>query len=238
MNEINKEERMQGLSGQQVSESKAKYGTNELAKKETESLWSMFIGAFDDIWIKVLCAALALKVILAVLGIFVPALSGGNDVVEIISIVIAIALATGFSTLSEYRNTSRSEALQEEYSKTYAKVVRDGKLVNILTSEIVKGDTILIQAGDKVPADGLLFEGKIKVSQAALNAPDAAARGSRPRRRRHRAAARGRTSAPLGRDPAARAAYRGCCYPDAGTGPSGPRRRSRAQRRHRKRCRS
>ena len=68
---------------------------------------------------------------------------------EIISIVIAIALATGFSTLSEYRNTSRSEALQEEYSKTYAKVVRDGKLVNILTSEIVKGDTILIQAGDK-----------------------------------------------------------------------------------------
>ena len=172
MNEINKEERMQGLCGlsdSQVNESKAKYGTNELAKKETESLWSMFIGAFDDIWIKVLCAALALKVILAVLGIFVPALSGGNDVVEIISIVIAIALATGFSTLSEYRNTSRSEALQEEYSKTYAKVVRDGKLVNILTSEIVKGDTILIQAGDKVPADGLLFEGKIKVSQAALN---------------------------------------------------------------------
>ena len=42
----------------------------------------LFIGAFDDIWIKVLCAALALKVILAVLGIFVPALSGGNDAVS------------------------------------------------------------------------------------------------------------------------------------------------------------
>ena len=49
--------------------SKAKYGTKELAKKETESLSSMFIGSFDDIWIKVLCAALALKVILAVLGL-------------------------------------------------------------------------------------------------------------------------------------------------------------------------
>ena len=169
MSDMNKKQLMCGLSDSQVNESKAKYGTNELAKKETESLWSMFIGAFDDIWIKVLCAALALKVILAILGIFVPALSGGNDVVEIISIVIAIALATGFSTLSEYRNTSRSEALQEEYSKTYAKVMRNGKLVNILTSEIVKGDTILVQAGDKVPADGLIFEGKIKVSQAALN---------------------------------------------------------------------
>ena len=137
MNDIRKDELIKGLSDSQVNESKSKYGTNQLAKKETESLWSMFIGAFD--------------------------------VIEIISIILAIALATGFSTLSEYRNSSRSEALQEEYNKTYAKVMRNGKLVNILTNEIVKGDTILVQAGDKVPVDGLLFEGNIKVSQAALN---------------------------------------------------------------------
>ena len=166
---MNKSELMKGLTDAQAAESKAKFGTNELAKKEAESLWSMFLGAFDDIWIKVLCAALALKVILAVVSSFVPALGGENDVVEIVSIILAIALATGFSTLSEYRNSSRSEALQEEYNKTYAKVMRNGKLVNILTSEIVKGDTVLIQAGDKVPVDGLIFEGKIKVSQAALN---------------------------------------------------------------------
>ena len=116
---------MRGLSDSQVNDSKAKFGTNELAKKEAESLCSMFLGAFDDIWIKVLCAALVLKIVLAVLGVFVPALSGGNDVVEIISIIVAIALATGFSTLSEYRNSSRSEALQEEYSKTFAKVMRN-----------------------------------------------------------------------------------------------------------------
>lgn len=169
MSDIKKDEFMKGLSDTQVNESKTKFGTNALAKKETESLWSMFIGAFNDIWIKVLCGALLLKVALAVLGAFIPALSGENDLVEIVSIVIAIGLATGFSTLSEYRNTSRSEALQEEYSKTYAKVIRNGKLLNILTSEIVKGDTILVQAGDKVPVDGILFDGHIKVSQAALN---------------------------------------------------------------------
>ncbi len=169
MNEFNKERFMQGLTEAQVSDSKAKYGTNELAKKEAESLWSMFIGAFDDIWIKVLMGALILKIALALLGVFVPGLSGDNDIIEIISIVFAIALATGFSTLSEYRNSSRSEALQEEYNKIYAKVMRSGKLVNVLTSEIVKGDTILIQAGDKVPVDGIVFEGKVKVSQAALN---------------------------------------------------------------------
>ena len=169
MSSIDKQKLMKGLSDSEVSESKSKYGTNELAKKETESLWSMFIGAFDDIWIKVLCAALILKVVIAVLGAFVPALAGENDVVEIISIILAIGLATGFSTLSEYRNTSRSEALQEEYSKTFAKVIRNGKLINILTSELVKGDVILVQAGDKVPVDGLVFDGNIKVSQAALN---------------------------------------------------------------------
>ena len=169
MSNINKEELMRGLSDSQVNKSKQDFGTNALAKKETESLWSMFIGAFDDIWIKVLCAALVMKIVISVIGVFVPALAGENDVVEIISIVLAIALATGFSTLSEYRNSSRSEAFQEEYNKTYAKVMRNGKLVNILTSEIVKGDTILVQAGDKVPTDGVLFEGHIKVSQAALN---------------------------------------------------------------------
>lgn len=168
---MNKEALMQGLSDSQAAESKSKFGTNALAKKEPESLWSMFLGAFDDIWIKVLCGALLLKIALAILGYFNSAFAGegGGDVIEIFSIIMAIALATGFSTLSEYRNSSRSEALQEEYSKTYAKVMRNGKLVNILTSELVKGDTVLIQAGDKVPVDGLLFEGHVKVSQAALN---------------------------------------------------------------------
>ena len=169
MADMKKEILLKGLSDSQAKESKAKYGTNQLAKKKRESLWSMFLTAFNDIWIKVLCGALLLKIALAVLGMFMPSLAGDNDIVEIISILAAIALATGFSTLSEYRNTSRSEALQEEYNKTYAKVMRNGKIVNILTSEILKGDTILVQSGDKVPVDGLLFEGSIKVSQAVLN---------------------------------------------------------------------
>lgn len=170
MNEMKDREILRkGLSDSEVDKSKKEFGTNELTKKKEKSLWSMFIGAFDDVWIKVLCFALALKIVLAVLGMIVPAMAGNNDVIEIVSIIIAIALATGFSTLSEYRNTSRSAALQEEYNKTYAKVFRNGKLIKILTSEIVKGDTILIQSGDKVPVDGLLFEGSVRVSQAALN---------------------------------------------------------------------
>ena len=102
---LNRKTLEQGLTEEQAAQSKQQYGTNALAKKEAESLWSMFIGAFNDIWIKVLCLALVLKIVLAILGVIVPALGGENDVIEIISIVIAIALATGVSTLSEYRNT-------------------------------------------------------------------------------------------------------------------------------------
>lgn len=158
-----------GLSEIEVEKSRQQYGVNELAKKEQPSLWSMYLGSFDDIWIKILCVVLVFKIVLAISGVFVPAIAGESDFVEIISIVIAVALATGFGTLSEYRNTSRSEALYEEYNKTYAKVIRNGQLLKILTGEIVKGDTILVQSGDKVPADGLIFDGNITVSQAALN---------------------------------------------------------------------
>ena len=52
---MKKDSLKKGLSSEQAAKSKAEFGTNQLAKKEQESLWSMFIGAFNDIWIKVLC---------------------------------------------------------------------------------------------------------------------------------------------------------------------------------------
>ena len=155
---------LKGLNEREVEKSKELYGTNELAQKPKASILSMFLDACNNIWIKVLFAALIMKVIMILIG-----WSTGNDIYQVISIIVAIALSTGFSTLTEYKNTSRADALQEEYNRTYAKVMRSGKLVNILTSELVKGDVILIQAGDKVPVDGLLIKGHIAVSQAALN---------------------------------------------------------------------
>lgn len=160
---------LNGLSTEEVNESKNKYGTNALTPKKVDTIWEMLLGALGDICVKILLLALGVKVLMAVIGIWVPQFHGKGDIIEIVSIFAAIFLATGFSTLSEYRNTSRSSALQEEYSKTYSKVMRNGELISILTSDIVKGDIVLLQAGDKVPVDGLIIKGSIKVSQAALN---------------------------------------------------------------------
>jgi len=160
---------LNGLSNEAVEQNKKEHGTNALTPKKVDTIWQMLLGALDDVCIKILLLALGAKIVIAVLGIFIPEFHNDSDVIEIVSIFAAVCLATGLSTLSEYRNTSRSSALQEEYSKTFAKLMRNGEMVSILTSEIVKGDIVLLQAGDKVPVDGIVISGKIKVSQAALN---------------------------------------------------------------------
>lgn len=172
MNDENfdKKKLLKGLTDEEVKKQREKYGSNKLSKKETKSMWAMFKDSFKDIWVIVLCAALCLKLILTIIGFIFPELSEGNSAIfEILSIIMAIGLTTGISTFNEYKNTSRSSALQEEYGKTYAKVIRNGKLISILTTEITKNDVILLQAGDKIPVDGLIIDGSIKVSQAALN---------------------------------------------------------------------
>lgn len=167
---FDKKKLLKGLTDEEVKKQREKYGSNKLSKKETKSMWAMFKDSFKDIWVIVLCAALCLKLILTIIGFIFPELSEGNSAIfEILSIIMAIGLTTGISTFNEYKNTSRSSALQEEYGKTYAKVIRNGKLISILTTEITKNDIILLQAGDKIPVDGLIIDGSIKVSQAALN---------------------------------------------------------------------
>lgn len=166
---VNFKDKLKGLSVAEVEESKKQYGTNKLSEAKQDTILDMFKDAFKDVCILVLLGALGIKLIIAIIGAFYPAFAGENDAVEIVSILLAVALATGFSVLSDYRNQKRSNALQEEYGKTYAKVMRNGALESILTSDIVKGDVVLLQAGDKVPVDGLVIHGKLKVSQAALN---------------------------------------------------------------------
>lgn len=78
-------------------------------------------------------------------------------------------MSTGFSAVSQYRNEQKFNTLQEEASKTNAKVYRDGKLKEVLVDDIVKGDQILLQSGDKIPVDGIILEGELKVNQAVLN---------------------------------------------------------------------
>ena len=161
-----KNHEIDALTEQQAEESRRKYGGNGLTPPEQSSflqeLWETFKG---DALIRILTVALVITVVFAILGV--------GDWLEAVGIAIAVVLATAVSTYSEYSNNQLFQKLQDEYSKILCKVFRrrDGqvRICDLKIDDVVTGDYVLLQAGDKVCADGYLIDGALKVNQASLN---------------------------------------------------------------------
>lgn len=151
-----------GLTAEQVEESRNKHGSNSLTQIPAEPLWKKILEGFKDPMIMILLVALAVQVVLFFLG--------QAEWFEPAGILIAIMIANGVASVSESKQEGKASALKaEEEAKETAKVIRNGKLEEIHVSEIVVGDIVYLQAGDKIPADGIVIEGELKVDQAALN---------------------------------------------------------------------
>lgn len=155
------ENKIIGLTRDEVDASLKKNGDNSLTQPPQETFLHKFLGNFKDPIIEILIFALIIDFVFVFLGY--------GDWIEAVGIFIAIILATFISTYSEHSNENAFQKLQEEASKIECKVIRDGKADNLFIDYIVKGDAIILQAGDKVPTDGILVDGEIKVDQAALN---------------------------------------------------------------------
>ncbi|MBE5812940.1 MAG: calcium-translocating P-type ATPase, PMCA-type [Clostridiales bacterium] len=156
-----------GLTTQEAIANKAK-GSNALTVRERESFWDMLKESFSDTWIKILMVALVLEVVFFVVGQIWPGM-GSDDWFSAVAIFIVICAVTFIGTYINYKQERGAEALQREASQIKVKVYRDGELVQIPIDEVVWGDCVFLQPGDKVPADGILIEGSLKVDQAALN---------------------------------------------------------------------
>lgn len=151
-----------GLTAAQVEDSRDKHGSNSLTQIPPEPLWEKILEGFKDPMIMILLVALVVQVVLFFLG--------QAEWFEPAGILIAIMIANGVASVSESKQEGKASALKaEEEAKETAKVIRDGKLEEIHVSEIVVGDIVYLQAGDKIPADGIVIEGELKVDQAALN---------------------------------------------------------------------
>ena len=158
-----------GLTDSQAEESRQKYGDNSMTEQASESFWDKLKGNLGDPMIKILIVALLINVVLAVLGGVGVIKEGAPEWYEPIGIFIAIALATLVSTFSEFRNENAFQKLQEEASRIMCKVYRNGVIAEVAINDIVVGDAILLQAGDKIPADGIIIDGDLKVDQSVLN---------------------------------------------------------------------
>lgn len=151
-----------GLSKEQVEESRQKYGSNSLTQIPPDPLWKKILAGFKDPMIMILMVAFVVQIVLFFLH--------QAEWFEPVGILIAIMIANGVAAVSESKQEGKASALkEEELSKETAKVIRDGKLAEIHVSEVVVGDIVYLQAGDKIPADGEIVEGEAKVDQAALN---------------------------------------------------------------------
>lgn len=156
-----------GLTTKQALENKVK-GSNELTQREAESFWDMFKESLQDTWLKILMVALALEVVFYVIGRIWPDM-GSDDWFSAVAIFIVIVAVSFIGTYINYKQDRGAQALQREASQIKVKVYRDSKLVELSINEIVWGDCVYLQPGDKIPADGILIDGSLKVDQAALN---------------------------------------------------------------------
>lgn len=156
-----------GLTTRQVEINKLK-GTNELTQRETESFWDMFKESLQDTWLRILMVALALEVVFYAIGRIWPDL-GSDDWFSAVAIFLVIVAVSFIGTYINYKQDRGAQALQNEASQIVVKVYRDGNLVEVSINDIVLEDCVYLQPGDKIPADGILLEGSLKVDQSALN---------------------------------------------------------------------
>ena len=150
-----------GLSKEQVEKSRSLHGSNALPTPPRATFWDKLWDNFQDPIIRILIVALLVNVIFVYMG--------HGDWIETTGIFLAILLATFVSTLSEFNNENAFQKLQEEASRISCKVWREGEPVEIAIDDIVVGDAVILEAGDKVPVDGVLLDGDVRLDQSALN---------------------------------------------------------------------
>lgn len=150
-----------GLSAAEAASRLASVGPNKLDEEEKTPMWKRFFEQMADPMVIMLLVAAAISVITG----FIQGEPEWADAAIILSVVI---LNSVLGVVQEAKSEQALEALQE-MSAAQSKVMRDGKLVHMPSSELVPGDIVLLEAGDSVPADCRVLESaSMKIEEAAL----------------------------------------------------------------------
>ena len=146
-----------GLTRQQVKESRQKHGINILTPPPKEPLWKQFIESLKDPLIKILFVALGLSVGIAIYECSMPT-HGAEVFLEPAGILIAILMATVIGFVLEVNANKKFDILNQVNDDILVKVVREGNVTQIPRKDIVVGDIVILETGDEVPADGVIFD--------------------------------------------------------------------------------
>ena len=159
-----------------IQERREKWGENKLPPPPQDSWCKMFIGTFEDLMLKILLFSAVVSVILT--SVFPP----GNkpkfsDYIDTISIFIAVFLVSCVQTQTNYSQQKSFLEINKLKNEFEVSVIRGGVEIQIMNTEIVAGDILILKNGDKVAADGIYIRGNnLKVNNSQeTGEPDAIA---------------------------------------------------------------
>ena len=153
-------EKKQGLTAIEVEESRAKHGENVLTPPRRPSMWKLYLEKYQDPMVRILLVAAVVSLVLA----FVK-----GDFIETIGIIAAVILATTVGFYFERDAARKFDVLTQLGEEQPVKVVREGTIMEIPRREVVVGDVVLVETGDEIPADGLLYESTdLQVDESSL----------------------------------------------------------------------
>lgn len=150
-----------GLTSQQVLDSRAKHGSNKLPEKKLKTPFDFFKETFEDRLNQILVAMMLVFTALAIFG-----QGSFSEPLGIFVVLLAIAI---ISTRTGMKSQKSAKELKDKTSIHYCNVLRDGQIQHINTDEIVVGDIVHIESGEAIYADGYLIDGKISVDNSVLN---------------------------------------------------------------------
>lgn len=157
-----------GLTEAEVLKSREKYGENVLTPPARTPMWKLFLEKFSDPIIRILLVALLLSIAVSVYHVATGE-AGASALFEPAGIALAILLATVVGFLFEMSAAKKFDILNQVNDDLPVKVVRGGHIVEIPKREVVVGDIVMLNAGDEIPADGILLSAvSVQVNESSL----------------------------------------------------------------------
>ena len=153
--------KFQGLTDAEVEASRREYGSNEIPDSEPTTFWEEFKETFSDPMIKVLLAIAALMIVMFFFGY--------AEIYEPLGTIVAVLIVAFVSAKTGVASDTKYRELKDSTKKDQCKVHRNGIVAVIDVDDVVVGDKVLLQSGDKIPADGILVSGALAVDNSALN---------------------------------------------------------------------
>ncbi len=144
-----------GLDSRETMKRQEEYGLNQLKEGKSESVVSVFLHQFADLLVVILLIAAAIS-----------AFSGN---LESTLVIVAVLIMNAVLGTVQHVNAQKSLESLKQLSSPSAKVLRDGKKMEISSKDIVPGDVVLLEAGDLIVADGRIVRNySLQVNESSL----------------------------------------------------------------------